>query len=57
VAAVNCAGAGSPSTSVIAKPDGSVLCYHPYGEDGLLVADLDLTEATGLLARRFRSVD
>jgi predicted amidohydrolase len=51
-ATVNCASAGSPTTSAIVRPDGSLLGYHPYGQPGLLVADLDLSEATGLLARR-----
>ena len=25
------------------RPDGTVLCWQPYGQDGLLVADLDLS--------------
>jgi len=41
-------------TSAIVKPDGSLLAWQPYGKDGLLVADLDLTAATGLFAKRFR---
>jgi predicted amidohydrolase len=53
-ATVNCAGAGSPSTSAVVRPDGSVLAYQPYGKAGLLVADIDLDEATGLLARRWK---
>ena len=51
-ATVNCASPGSPTTSAVVRPDGTLLCYQPYGEPGLLVADLDLTEATGLLALR-----
>jgi predicted amidohydrolase len=54
VATVNCASAGSPTTSAVANPDGTLLCYHPYGEEGLLIADIDLTAATGLLARRWK---
>ncbi|HEY3493290.1 MAG TPA: carbon-nitrogen hydrolase family protein [Polyangiaceae bacterium] len=53
-ATVNYAGAGSPTTSAVARPDGTLLCYQPYGEEGLLLADLDLTTATGLLARRYK---
>jgi predicted amidohydrolase len=53
-ASVNCASEGSGTTSAIAGPDGSVLCYQPYGKEGLLVADLDLSTATGLLASRCR---
>lgn len=53
-ASVNCASEGSGTTSAIARPDGSLLCYQPYGQAGLLVADLDLSEATRLLAVRAR---
>lgn len=53
-ATVNCASAGSPTTSAVVSPDGTLLCYQPYGQSGLLVADLDLTTATGLLAKRRR---
>jgi predicted amidohydrolase len=56
VATVNFASAGSPTTSAVAQPDGTLLCYQPYGNEGLLTADLDLSEATGLLARRYRAV-
>jgi predicted amidohydrolase len=51
-ATVNCAGAGSPTTSAVARPDGTLLSYQPYGQEGLLIADLDLAAATGLLASR-----
>jgi predicted amidohydrolase len=54
-ATVNCASTGSPTTSAIIRPDGSLLSYQPYGQDGVLIADLDLAEATGLLAARCRS--
>ncbi len=54
VATVNYASDGSPTTSAVAAPDGTLLCYQPYGTPGLLLADLDLTSATGLLASRFR---
>jgi len=53
-ASANCASAGSPSTSAVVNPDGTLLCYQPYGKEGLLVADLDLRLATGLLANRLR---
>ncbi len=55
VASVNYASDGSPTTSAVANPDGTLLCYQPYGEEGLLVADLDLSLATGLLASRCRT--
>ena len=43
-----------PTTSAIVRPDGTLLCYQPYGKEGLLVADIDITAATGLLASRYR---
>jgi predicted amidohydrolase len=52
VASVNFASQGSPTTSAVIRPDGTLQCYQPYGTPGLLVADLDLTEATCLFARR-----
>jgi predicted amidohydrolase len=52
VASVNCASEGSPTTSAVVRPDGTLHCYQPYGQAGLLIADLDLSEATGLLAAR-----
>ncbi len=54
-ASVNHASVGSPTTSAIARPDGTLLCYQPYGEEGLLFADIDLTAATGILAARCRT--
>jgi predicted amidohydrolase len=51
-ATVNCASEGSPTTSAIVRPDGTLLSYQPYGKRGLLTADIDITEATGLLAGR-----
>lgn len=55
VVSVNCASEGSPTTSAIARPDGSVQGVQPYGQAGLLVADIDLSLATGLLAQRCRT--
>jgi predicted amidohydrolase len=55
-ATVNYASPGSPTTSAVIRPDGTVLCYQPYGEQGLLIADLDLNTATGLLAARCRTI-
>ena len=53
-ASVNCASAGSPTTSAVVRPDGSLLAWQPYGEDGLLLADIDTEAATGFLAGRCR---
>ena len=54
-ATVNFASAGSPTTSAVVRPDGTLLAYQPYGQPGLLVVDVDLAEATRLLASRCRS--
>lgn len=53
-ATVNYASARSPTTSAVVRPDGTLLCYQPYGKEGLLVADIDVSAATGLLATRLR---
>ena len=37
------------------NPYGTLLSYRPYGKEGLLLADIDLTEATGYLASRYKS--
>jgi predicted amidohydrolase len=55
-ATVNCASAGSATTSAVVRPDGTLLSYQPYGKQGLLIADIDITAATGLLAARCKSV-
>ena len=54
-ASVNCASEGAGTTSAIARPDGTLTAFQPYGQEGLLVADLDLSLATGLLASRCRT--
>jgi predicted amidohydrolase len=53
-AMVNCASDGSPTTSAFVRPDGTLLSSQPYGKAGLLIADLQLDEATRLLATRLR---
>ena len=55
-ASVNCVSKGSPTTSAVVAPDGTLLAYQPYGEEGVLVVELDLTLATGLLAKRWKPV-
>jgi predicted amidohydrolase len=56
-ASVNCASAGSPTTSAVVRPDGTLLAHQPYGQAGLLIADVDISEATGLLAARWKPAD
>jgi len=55
-ATVNCASDGSPTTSAVVGPEGNLIAYQPYGQRGLLIADVDITQATGLLARRYRPI-
>ena len=55
-ATVNCASVGSPTTSAVVRPDGTLLSYQPYGNPGLLLADIDIAQATGLLAARYKPV-
>jgi predicted amidohydrolase len=55
-ATVNYASAGSPTTSAIVRPDGTLLSYQAYGEEGLLIGDIDLSLATGLLAKRYKPI-
>jgi predicted amidohydrolase len=55
IASANCASPGSPTTSAFVSPDGALVSYQPYGQAGLLVAELELDSATRLLARRCRS--
>lgn len=51
-ATANYASPGSPTTSAIVRPDGTLLGHQPYGVEGLLIAEIDLNTATGLLAKR-----
>ena len=53
-ATVNYASEGSPTTSAVVRPDGTLLAFQPHGRPGLLIADIDTAEATGLLARRLK---
>lgn len=55
-ASVNCAIRGAATTSAVIDPEGRVMAYQPYGEAGVLLADLDLSKATRLLANRAKPV-
>jgi hypothetical protein len=50
------ASSGSPTMSAVVRPDGTRLTYQPHGKPGLLVADLDLDVATGLLGQALQAV-
>ncbi|WP_134089967.1 carbon-nitrogen hydrolase family protein [Olivibacter sp. XZL3] len=54
-ASVNYASNYPESASAMIAPDGSCIAHQGYGEAGVLVVDLDLDKATGLLAKRFKS--
>ena len=55
-ASVNCAMRYQDSATSLLSPDGDCLAHVPYGQEQLLVHDLDLSRATGLCARRRRSI-
>ena len=52
-ASVNYAMRYQDSATSLLGPDGDCLAYVPYGEERLLVHDIDLSRATGFCARRF----
>ncbi len=52
-AGVNYAFRYQGSATSIISPSGECLAHLPYGEEGLLVRDLDIAAATGLLASRY----
>jgi predicted amidohydrolase len=52
-ASVNYAFRYQESATTLIGPEGECLAHLPYGEEGLLVGDLDLSRATGLIANRF----
>jgi predicted amidohydrolase len=54
-ASVNCASEGSPSTSAVIAPDGTVAAWQPYGKEGLLLAEIDIRAANGRLASRCKT--
>jgi predicted amidohydrolase len=52
-ASVNCAMRYQDSATSLIGPDGDCLAHVPYGEEQLLVHDVDLARATGFCARRY----
>ena len=53
-ASVNYAMRYQEAATSLISPAGECLAHTPYGEAGLLVHDVDLSAATGLLASRFQ---
>ncbi len=52
-ASVNCATRYQDSATSLIGPEGECLAYVPYGQEQLLVHDIDLSRATGFCARRY----
>lgn len=52
-ASVNYALRFPETATAVVGPDGACVAHAPYGEESLLVADLDLAAATGFLASRY----
>lgn len=52
-ASVNYAMRYQESATSLIGPEGECLAHVPYGQEQLLVRDLDLERASGLIARRF----
>lgn len=44
------------SASSLIGPDGTCIAHETYGKAGVIVSDIDLTPATGLLAKRYKPV-
>lgn len=51
----NYASKYAESGSAIIAPNGKCIIHEQYGRPGIIVADLDLSKATGLLAKRLRN--
>jgi predicted amidohydrolase len=52
-ASVNYAFRNQDSATTIVGPQGECVAHLPYGEEGVLVREIDLEQATGLLASRY----
>jgi predicted amidohydrolase len=52
-ASVNYAMRFQESATSIIAPSGRCLAHQPYGDEAMLVHDLDVSEATGLIASRY----
>ena len=52
-ASVNYAVRFQEAATTLIDPSGRCQAFLPYGEEGVLVAEIDDTKATGLLATRF----
>ena len=55
-ATINCALPGATTTSALIDPSGALVVHQPYGQEGILFAEIDPQKATGFLAKRLRIV-
>jgi predicted amidohydrolase len=53
-ASINYATKFQESATSLIAPDGKCIAHQKYGEAGIVVADIDASLATGLLAKRFK---
>jgi predicted amidohydrolase len=53
-ASINYAMQYPESATSLIDPSGTCIAHQPYGEVGVLVANIDLDKATGYLAKRFK---
>ncbi|QNL48101.1 carbon-nitrogen hydrolase family protein [Olivibacter sp. SDN3] len=53
-ASVNYASKYPGAATAVIAPDGSCVANQKYGESGVLIVDIDVSKATGLLAKRFK---
>jgi predicted amidohydrolase len=53
-ASVNCAFKYPHAATSIISPWGELVAHAPYGEEHLLIEELDLSEATGYFAKRYK---
>ena len=53
-ASVNYAMRFQESATSLIAPDGKCVVYQTYGKEGIIVADIDTSIASGLLAKRFK---
>lgn len=53
-ASVNYATKFQESASSVIAPDGTCAAHQAYGEAGIIIAEIDQSLATGLLAKRFK---
>ncbi|MEO8711772.1 MAG: carbon-nitrogen hydrolase family protein [Parafilimonas sp.] len=54
-ASINYATKFQESATSLIAPDGNCIAHQNYGEAGIIVADIDTSLATGLLAKRFKA--